>query len=172
MTPPDLTRLLDPLRRRVMLLVARATLRGTSAGPGLQRVQASMLPGETRDEVEHVQPYGLTSRPLGGAEAVLVCVGGERGHPVCVVADDPRLRPGDLAAGEVCVYGPAGQRVWLRTDGSVEIIGTTIVVKPSVKLRVEGQVEVTGDVVAGTVSLRNHRHGGITPGGSQTGLPA
>jgi phage baseplate assembly protein V len=165
MSPADIARLLAPLQRRVMLAIGRATLRGTSAGGGLQRVQASLLPGETRGEVEHLQPYGFTSRPQPGAEALVVHVGGDRGHPVCVIVDDPRARPGDLAAGEVCVYGPRpGQRIRLKADGTIEIEAST--------LRVVGDVQVTGDVVAGTVSLRGHRHGGVQAGGSQTGAPS
>jgi len=173
MSPADISRLLAPLHRRVMLAIGRATLRGTSAGGGLQRVSATLTAEETRGGVEHLQPYGLASRARAGAEALIVCVGGDRGHPVCVVADDPRGRPADLAEGEVCVYGPRqGQRLWLRADGSVEIEATTILLQPSVRVRVDGDVEVTGDVVAGGVSLRGHRHGGVAAGGGLTGPPA
>lgn len=173
MNASDIARVLAPLHRRVMLAIGRATLRSTSAGGGVQRISATLTADEQRGEIEHLQPYGLASRARAGAEALIVCVGGDRGHPVCVVADDPRGRPSDLADGEVCVYGPRpGQRVWLRADGSVQVEATTILLKPSVKVRVEGDVEVTGDVVAGTVSLRTHRHGGVAAGGALSGVPA
>ena len=36
---------------------------------------------------------------------------------------------------------------------------------------VTGTVEVTEDVIAASVSLVNHRHGGVTPGNGKTGTP-
>jgi phage baseplate assembly protein V len=39
------------------------------------------------------------------------------------------------------------------------------------KLTLNGDIEVTGDVKAGAISLKNHKHGGVAVGGSQTGTP-
>ena len=39
-------------------------------------------------------------------------------------------------------------------------------------VQITGDVTVAGDVVADGVSLKNHRHGGILRGGSQTDPPA
>jgi phage baseplate assembly protein gpV len=38
-------------------------------------------------------------------------------------------------------------------------------------IQVNGKINTTGDVVAGTVSLKTHKHGGVASGGSQTGTP-
>lgn len=38
-------------------------------------------------------------------------------------------------------------------------------------LGITGTIAATGDVTAGAISLLNHRHGGVTPGGGQTGTP-
>lgn len=38
-------------------------------------------------------------------------------------------------------------------------------------LYIDGDVEVTGDVVASGISLVNHLHGGVMPGGAKTGEP-
>jgi len=162
--PATLSRLLAPLQRRVMLAIGRAVLRAAAGAGGLQ---ITLLAGETRAGVEHVQPYGLSTLPLAGAEAVVLSVGGNRDHPLAVVVDDPRHRPPGLAAGEVCLHAaqPAAQRLHLRADGSV-LLRTHL-------LRIEADlVEVTGDVVAGGISLRHHTHGGVEPGGGQTGAPA
>jgi phage baseplate assembly protein gpV len=36
---------------------------------------------------------------------------------------------------------------------------------------VTGKIQTTGDVVAGAISLQNHVHTGVLPGGSVTGGP-
>ncbi len=38
-------------------------------------------------------------------------------------------------------------------------------------LYVDGNINVTGDVVAGTISLKTHKHGGVVPGGALTAVP-
>jgi phage baseplate assembly protein gpV len=38
-------------------------------------------------------------------------------------------------------------------------------------LHVYGNITCTGDVVAGGISLRNHTHSGVEPGGGNTGGP-
>lgn len=172
MSPGEIARLLDPVRRRVLLAIGRALLRGVDDAGGLQRMQVSLLGPETRDAVERVQPYGLTSVPLAGAEAVVVCVGGNRDHPVVVACDDPRLRPTGLRPGEVCVYGPRGQRLLMTADGMIEIEAERVTIRPSDRVRIEGLLEVTGDVTSGGISLQHHTHTGVEPGSGTSGPPA
>lgn len=160
----DFRRLLDPLHRRIMLMIGRAVLRAAATDGG---VQVTLLADETRAGVEHVQPYGLSTRPLGGAEAIILSVGGNRDLPLAVVVDDPRHRPAGLAAGEVCLHAalPAAQHITLLADG-------TILIRATAGVTIDAPtVEVTGDVVAGGISLRNHTHGGVESGGSSTGAP-
>ena len=38
-------------------------------------------------------------------------------------------------------------------------------------VQVNGKVSASGDVVAGDISLQNHKHGGVTAGGAQTQGP-
>ena len=97
-------RVMAPLERRVMLMVGRAVLTAIDDGPRLQVVQMRALAGETVDEAERFQDYGFTSVPLEGAEAVLVCPGGIRQHPLAIAVDDRRYRPKGLRPGEACAY--------------------------------------------------------------------
>jgi len=102
----ELRRFIAPLVRRVMLTVSRGQLGTVDDAGGLQRTQVTMLAGEVRDNVERVQPFGFSSVPLPGAECLVICVGGNRDHPVVVNVDDRRYRPAGLQAGEVCIYSP------------------------------------------------------------------
>ena len=150
MTIDEMRRFIAPLTRRVMLTVSRGVLGGVDDAGGLQRGQVTLLAGETRDGVERVQPFGFSSVPIPGADALVICVGGNRDHPVVVNVDDRRFRPTGLQAGEVCIYSPqSGHRITLKADRSIEIEGLTVVIKAEEKIRLESPVvEVTGALVA------------------------
>ena len=104
MSPRLISRILGPLRRRVLLLVGRAVLVLVDDARQMQALQVRALAGEVIDGVERVQQYGLTSHPHPGAECVILAVGGMRQHPLVVAVDDRRHRVTDLALGEVCLY--------------------------------------------------------------------
>lgn len=53
----------------------------------------------------------------------------------------------------------------------IRITGGGEITMKAPTVRIDGDVSVTGDVVAGDISLRNHVHGGILPGGSNTDVP-
>lgn len=63
-----LRRVAAPLHRRIHLMIGRAVLTALSDAAGRQRVQFGALKGETKDGVERVQEYGITSCPLPGAQ--------------------------------------------------------------------------------------------------------
>jgi phage baseplate assembly protein gpV len=56
-------------------------------------------------------------------------------------------------------------------DSSVSLAVTTPLSTFNGDIQVNGKINTTGDVVAGTVSLKTHKHGGVASGGSQTGTP-
>lgn len=56
------------------------------------------------------------------------------------------------------------QYIRFKADGDVEI-------KPAAKVFILGDIEATGDVKAGTISLRDHVHSGVTAGSDPTGPP-
>jgi phage baseplate assembly protein V len=147
-----LSRLLEPLRRRVMLTVGRAVLRAVSDGPGLQTLQLTLLAGETRDGVERVQPYGLTTVPQAGAEAVVLCIGGNRDHPVAIVVGDAGGRPSGLGPGEVCLYSSqdaaGGHRVLMKADRTIVIQGLRVRIEAT-SLDVVGNIRASGSITPG-----------------------
>lgn len=118
-------RLLEPLRRRLDNMVARALVSLVKEGSPLQLVQIVLAGQETLDGVERVQNFGFSSSPFppsgtDGAQAVVLFLRGSRGNPVVVAMDDPRYRP-DLLPGESQQFSKFGQRVYLKADGSVEV---------------------------------------------------
>jgi len=148
MTFDDLSRLMAPIVRRVMLTVGRATLGPVDDAGGLQRGQVTMLAGETRDSVERVQPFGFSSVPFPGADCLVVCVGGNRDHPVIIGTDDRRYRPTGQAPGDVVIYShQTGHRITLKADRTIEIQGDVLTLKADTKIRLESPlVEMTGAI--------------------------
>jgi phage baseplate assembly protein V len=147
-----LDKLIAPLRRRVMLMVGRAVLTVVDDGPKMQEAQVSLLEGEVRDGVEHMQAYGFTSVPLAGAEGLVTFIGGNRDHGVIVATDDRRYRPTAWEAGEVGLYDHLGKFIRLRENGDIHVSGTRLVIDGDVVIT--GDLVLTGDVaITGDVSI-------------------
>lgn len=109
------------LMARARSIVRRATIGNLDSEADGQTVQATTLADETRDAVELFEPYGFTSAPPAGSEALVFNVGGDTAHPVALAAGSRAVRLVGLASGEVAVYSNAGSRIVLREDGSIDI---------------------------------------------------
>lgn len=143
-----LSRILDPIVLRLRLMVARAIVNLVDDAKPMQALQGSLMGDEVRDLIERFQQYGFTSVPFGGAEAILVSVGGNRNHLVAIAVDDRRYRKKDLQPGESALYSDEGDYVILKRGRIVEV-------KAGTKLRVDAPAaEFTGDVtIAGVLDV-------------------
>ena len=116
-TMSDLAKLLGPYARRLGNMLARGTVTLSNAATKMQTLQLRLLAGEAKDAVEHFEPYGLTSHPNPGAEAMALFLDGDRSHGVVVCVSDRRYRLRGLATGEVALYDDQGQSVRLLRGG-------------------------------------------------------
>ena len=138
-------------------LVTRAVVTGKVEDRPLRNVQAVAYADDLRDEVEHFEPYGFTSAPDAGAEALIVAVAGEIDNSIVVNTPDRRYRPKDLDTKEVCIYDDLGRKVYLSRDGiKVEGVSSPVTVKTSARVDVDapdvymtGNLHVTGNIIAG-----------------------
>jgi phage gp45-like len=113
---------LRPIVTRIANSISRAALHLVDDTAKLQRVQVVVLAdSEPLDAAEHFQPYGYTSVPLSGAEAVVLCPNGDPGHPLVVAVSDRRYRPTGAAPGEVTVYNHTGAKAIFKANGDIEI---------------------------------------------------
>lgn len=101
------------------------------------------------------------------------------GEQVCVCCPSGELGAGFVMPGSInYADNPAPDnrnhvyRLELPANGTFEIKidGLTLVLNKN-KLTLNGDIEVTGDVKAGTISLKNHVHDGISPGSQETDPP-
>lgn len=131
-----LMKLLEPIRRRLSLLIGRGIVRLTYDDAGIQRVQMDLLAGETRDKIERLQEYGLTSRPVVGAEGVVLFPNGSRDYGLLIAVEDRRFRLKPLEEGEVALYTDQGDRIHLKRGGTIEIHAASkvSVVSPAVEI--------------------------------------
>lgn len=123
-----------PLQRRILLMLARGVVQSVSAG-GLQKIQMTGLADEVLDGLEHLEPYGFTSKPKAGAEALALFMGGNRDHGVVVMIADRRTRPQGLAAGDVALWTGSGGQVKLEdaTKDLIAVIGKLKITNSSSK---------------------------------------
>jgi phage baseplate assembly protein V len=111
----------DETSTRVAMMVARGYVSLADDDKKMQQVQARLLSNETKNGIEHFQPYGFTSVPLVGAEVVVIFPGGNRSHALAIVADDRRYRLRSLQKGEVALYTDEGTSVVLKRGKIVEV---------------------------------------------------
>lgn len=108
---------MNPMQR-MRLLISRGEAQRFDDTGGHQVLQVDGLPGETKDGVERVQNFGLTSHPPTGATPIMVAVGGSREHLVAVAVDHEQTRPRGLAEGETMLYNAYGVQFLFDKDGN------------------------------------------------------
>lgn len=132
-----------PMKRRIDMVIRRSTVGRSDDGQNMQEMQAEIFADEVKDGVERFQPYGFTSNPDDGAEAIVAALGGNTDHTVILVVDDRRVRLKGLEKGEVAVYHKSGSKVHMKNDGSIVILQADA-----------GLVEIGGEPAADFVALQ------------------
>lgn len=138
-----LNKLLDPLSRKVRLMITRCVLSAINDQSGIQIVQIKTLASRTGDGAERFQNYAFTSVPLPGAEGILAAVMGNFDHGVVIAMDDRRYRVKGLQPGEAAMYTHKDKeahkhRIIFKNDGSIEVLAKNITVKATETARIEG----------------------------------
>lgn len=160
-------------------MMARGTVVLAAAGKMMQSLQVRLTAGELKDNVEHFEPYGMTSNPLPGAEVLAMFLGGDRSHAVVVVASDRRYRITELKPGEVAIYTDEGDKIHFKRGRIIDIETATLNIKATTAVNIDtpvinqtGKIVSTGDQVAGGVSQINHVHTNVQAGNGNSGPPA
>lgn len=160
----DLSRLMGPMARRIGNLLARGVVTAVTEGSRLRSLQVRMMAGEIKDDIEHFEPYGYTSRPLPGAEHVSAFFDGDRSHGVTLIVADRRYRLAGLEAGEVALFDDLGHVVHLTRTGIVIDGGghnVTVTNAPQINLDTpkvvcSGDMDVTGNLKAANIDSQGY----------------
>lgn len=108
-------KMVDPLVKKVQLMLGRCVL-SAAEGRGLLVLQVEALEGETMEEAERMENYGLAGHPPGGSEGAFMSIGGARDHVLVVAMEHRGFRP-DIKDGEVKVYSIYDQFIHLDDEG-------------------------------------------------------
>lgn len=126
------------------------------------------------------------SPPSEGEEVVLLSPDGQMGNAVALLglSNDDAPPPSDQDQdwteyddGAKISYDPATHALIAELPGgsSARIVADDLTIVGNV--RIEGKLDVTGkiasddDVLAGSIALKTHRHGGVSAGGTISGQP-
>lgn len=116
-------RVMAPTIRRVNGMVKRGVIRRVTDSARQQLLQLSLLEDEVADEVEHLQPFGLSFVPPAGSEVAALAVGGNQDYLLALGATSRAHRPTGAEEGEGGLYTLDGWKVFLDDEGNVFIGG-------------------------------------------------
>jgi len=125
--------------------------------------------GESFEQREYFQHYGFTSRPLAGAEIIIIREGN---HILAIASDDRRYRLA-LEEGEMAIYTDEGDKIHLKRDRKLHITsGGEVTVFCDIINLGDIREEIRKLIDDRLLALyNNHIHGGVETGGGQTGAP-
>lgn len=134
-------------------------------------------------------PYGFIHNPPDNSLALILSQNGQDSNSITMV-DKPKTRKKNLSKGasgienqtvgsyivlenpDIEMHSPNDITI-TATDINITISGSITFTTggASVTLDSSGITVTSGDVVADGISLKTHVHGGVTSGGSNTGVP-
>jgi phage baseplate assembly protein V len=180
----DLRRWIDPIKKKVYLMLGRAILTAINNSGTTQRLQMKGLSDEVLDGVERFQEYGFDSYPWEDAQAAVMYLGGNRDHGIVVTVHDRRYRPTNLTQGEIVLYTDEDKvtefRVWLKRNRILYARANNIDLNSDTEASLVCPQIALGDEWASVRKLIDERfqalfnahvHSGIFPGNDTTGAP-
>jgi len=141
----------------------------SNATHATQLSQLSALAGETLDNIELVQHFGLTSNPPPDSDAIVIPLGGKSSHSVIIASENGNYRIKGLPSGATAVYDQSGSKIVLNNDKTIDVFAKKTTYHGD--MHCTGSITSGGDMIAGNISQMGHTHGGVMPGPGNTGKP-
>lgn len=111
---------IQALTHRLMLLIGRGKVQSSNDDGPVQILQARISAKEIAN-IRRLAEFGFTSRPLPGADVVVVFVAGDRSNGAIIATGDQRYRFKLENDGEVALHDAFGKSIWFKKDGGIEI---------------------------------------------------
>ncbi|RRJ96850.1 phage baseplate assembly protein V [Opitutaceae bacterium TAV4] len=175
----DAIRRITELERRQANMLRIGTVEQLTAKPPRVRVRIGpLLTTWLRWLTYRAGNVRTWSAPTVGEQILVLAPTGDLAQAVVLPAlnQDDYPAPGDNPAETVAVF-PGGLRVRTLADGSAVIDATALTLKAG-QVTIDAPVATTstitsaGDHVADGISLKQHTHGGVDRGSSQTDPPS
>lgn len=113
------------LGKRVQLLVSRGVIASTDDTQPMQLLRVQSLADATLADVENIQPYGLSARPMPGSECLVLAIQGNLEDTVVVQTAGSVKRVRNLVEGETVLWGDGGAYAKCSSAGELELNGAT-----------------------------------------------
>ena len=130
--------------RRLRNLIDRGVLKRTRYNGGVRLLQTTLRQGFSIDDIEHVEPYGVSSHAPTGAEPIVISMGGNRDRSIILLVNDRRYKI-ELNEGEVALHTQFGDYLKLRDDNVIEMKSATKVLIDAPLLELLQQLVVHGE---------------------------
>lgn len=160
MSMKNFTRLLQPIKKKIFLLLGRAILTAVNNAESTQKIQCTVLADETITDIERFQEYGFESYPVPGtSEALIAFINGNRDLGIAICVHDRGNRPTDLTAGDVRMYDVNGNKITHTSTGTeiedkngnkITLDSSGIVIEDSNSNKIEmisGNMNITGSKI-------------------------
>ncbi|AJF00046.2 phage baseplate assembly protein V subfamily [Pandoraea apista] len=115
---------------------------------GAQKVQVTVLDGETLDNINRVEPYGFSYRPKSGSQTYLVFPAGDRSYGVALIIGDKRYQM-DLAEGEVAIHDDEENWVHIKRGGTIHVKASAKVLAETPMFETTQDAKIGGNLVVG-----------------------
>ncbi|MFK4751435.1 phage baseplate assembly protein domain-containing protein [Oceanobacter antarcticus] len=132
-----------PLSRRLRVLLQRSQVLLTKYNGKIRLLQVQVPGGQALSDVEHLEPFGFTSHPPQGAEAIVLAFGGNGSHSVGLLVGDRRYRL-VIEEGEAAIYNQGGDFLKMGKDGTATLKTATKAVIDAPATEITGTLQVTG----------------------------
>jgi len=139
----SLNRLLEPIRQKIRTLSGRALVTQINPSGAVQKLQVITEGGGAMDNVELIEPFGLTTSPPAGKQYGYYLKPNADGSQMLLFCVDGRKYRLEINADEASLYNSQGDRVHIRNNGEVHV-------KASAKVYAETPLfECTADCLVG-----------------------
>ena len=105
-------RLLEPILNRIILMIVKSTIIKVKEGNNQLLCNVNLGHGEKVQDVEMLQQFGFVSIPENDAQAIVLCIGGDREHPIVISTDDENKRI-QVGQGNSGMYNSSGTKITL-----------------------------------------------------------
>lgn len=152
----DIAAALQLVERRRSGMVRRVIVKQSDDTKEVRTLQVSGIAKQVNSGVEHLEPFGFSSNPPEGAEALKIEVGGSPAHPLILVAFDRRYRIKNLQPGEAIVFNQWGDYIKFSQDRHIRVVADTAVdvTAPNVNINATTKVTLTTPLVECSQNLK------------------
>lgn len=162
--------------RNLATFIARGIIKLIDFSKPVPVAQAEIMADELQDEIEFIQAFGFASKPPQNSEAIIVSLNGSTSKRVIINTINRDYHFALDEDGSAVFHDANGQYILMKSDGIHVFTNKKLFVNApetdwTGDINLTGKLTASDDVLAAGISLKNHKHSGVSAGAAQTGKP-